>query len=436
MSTPAGRRPVEWSAARVRVLVADQFERSGLDGLAAIGCDVVHDPALKDEALAAALARDAGGGAGRPLDQGDRGDDGRRAPRPHRPRGRRLQHDRRRRRVGPRHLRLELPGPERGRRGRARVRPDPRARPADPGQRRRPAGRPLEQAGVREGPRPVRHDARAAGVREHRPGAGAPRPGVRLQPRHLGSTLRGRPRPRPDAVRPRPPSAGPDRRDRVVARRGRRAGRHPQRPPGARIPRPEGSSTRTFSDACGRARWSSTPPGPRWSTTTALADAVRERGIRVGLDVYPNEPTTGTAAFDDPLVALPGVYGTHHIGASTDQAQEAIAAEVVRIVASFSGHGPGAQRRQPRPADAGVPRAGHPPSGPAGRPRARVRAPPAGRHQRPGDREHRVRGRGGRDRPDQRRPRAVRRRSSTPSRPATRTSSASSSWRSSTTRTT
>ena len=67
----------------------------------------------------------------------------------------------------------------------------------------------------------------------------------------------------------------------------------------------------------------------------ALADAVRERGIRVGLDVYPNEPTAGTAAFDDPLVALPGVYGTHHIGASTDQAQEAIAAEVVRIVDAF-----------------------------------------------------------------------------------------------------
>ena len=71
----------------------------------------------------------------------------------------------------------------------------------------------------------------------------------------------------------------------------------------------------------------------------ALADAVRERGIRVGLDVYPNEPTTGTAAFADPLVALPGVYGTHHIGASTDQAQEAIAAEVVRIVASFTDTG-------------------------------------------------------------------------------------------------
>jgi D-3-phosphoglycerate dehydrogenase len=67
----------------------------------------------------------------------------------------------------------------------------------------------------------------------------------------------------------------------------------------------------------------------------ALADAVRDRGIRVGLDVYPDEPTTGTAEFGFPLVQSPGVYGTHHIGASTEQAQEAIAAETVRIVRSF-----------------------------------------------------------------------------------------------------
>jgi D-3-phosphoglycerate dehydrogenase len=67
----------------------------------------------------------------------------------------------------------------------------------------------------------------------------------------------------------------------------------------------------------------------------ALADAVRDRGIRVGLDVYPDEPTTGTADFSPPLLQSPGVYGTHHIGASTEQAQEAIAAETVHIVRSF-----------------------------------------------------------------------------------------------------
>ena len=67
----------------------------------------------------------------------------------------------------------------------------------------------------------------------------------------------------------------------------------------------------------------------------ALEQAVRERGIRVGLDVFANEPPGATGAFIDPLVALPNVYGTHHIGASTDQAQEAIAAETVRIIACY-----------------------------------------------------------------------------------------------------
>jgi D-3-phosphoglycerate dehydrogenase / 2-oxoglutarate reductase len=68
----------------------------------------------------------------------------------------------------------------------------------------------------------------------------------------------------------------------------------------------------------------------------ALAVAVRERGIRVGLDVFPHEPTAGTAEYHLDLLDLPGVYGTHHIGASTDQAQEAVAAETVRIVRSFA----------------------------------------------------------------------------------------------------
>ena len=67
----------------------------------------------------------------------------------------------------------------------------------------------------------------------------------------------------------------------------------------------------------------------------ALAAAVREKGLRVGLDVFAGEPTTGTGEFRPEIVGLPGVYGTHHIGASTDQAQEAIAAEAVRIVRVF-----------------------------------------------------------------------------------------------------
>jgi D-3-phosphoglycerate dehydrogenase / 2-oxoglutarate reductase len=67
----------------------------------------------------------------------------------------------------------------------------------------------------------------------------------------------------------------------------------------------------------------------------ALAAAVKEKGLRVGLDVYGAEPATATGEMADPIVSLPGVYGTHHIGASTDQAQEAIAAETVRIVRTY-----------------------------------------------------------------------------------------------------
>jgi D-3-phosphoglycerate dehydrogenase len=67
----------------------------------------------------------------------------------------------------------------------------------------------------------------------------------------------------------------------------------------------------------------------------ALADAVREKGLRVGLDVFATEPVVGEGEMTDPIVHLPGVIGTHHIGASTDQAQEAIAAETVRIIRSY-----------------------------------------------------------------------------------------------------
>jgi D-3-phosphoglycerate dehydrogenase len=67
----------------------------------------------------------------------------------------------------------------------------------------------------------------------------------------------------------------------------------------------------------------------------ALAAAVRAKSLRVGLDVFANEPAGATGSFSDELLALPNVYGTHHIGASTDQAQEAIAAETVRVIRSY-----------------------------------------------------------------------------------------------------
>jgi len=67
----------------------------------------------------------------------------------------------------------------------------------------------------------------------------------------------------------------------------------------------------------------------------ALINAMRERNIRAGLDVFANEPTSATGEFADEIAREANLYGTHHIGASTDQAQEAIAAETVRIIRAF-----------------------------------------------------------------------------------------------------
>ena len=71
----------------------------------------------------------------------------------------------------------------------------------------------------------------------------------------------------------------------------------------------------------------------------ALKEAIATKGIRAGLDVFEREPSGGTGAFEDEVGRLPGVVGTHHVGASTEQAQNAIAAEVVRIVAAFKASG-------------------------------------------------------------------------------------------------
>jgi D-3-phosphoglycerate dehydrogenase len=66
----------------------------------------------------------------------------------------------------------------------------------------------------------------------------------------------------------------------------------------------------------------------------ALLEAIRGRGLRAGLDVFPGEPKSGEAAFGDTELASLCVC-TPHLGASTDQAARAVAAEVVRIAEVF-----------------------------------------------------------------------------------------------------
>ncbi len=71
----------------------------------------------------------------------------------------------------------------------------------------------------------------------------------------------------------------------------------------------------------------------------ALEQVIKTRHIRVALDVFAAEPKEPTGEFKDSVVLLPGVYGTHHIGASTDQAQDAIASETVRIITAYKDTG-------------------------------------------------------------------------------------------------
>jgi D-3-phosphoglycerate dehydrogenase len=69
---------------------------------------------------------------------------------------------------------------------------------------------------------------------------------------------------------------------------------------------------------------------------SALYDAVRDRNIRAGLDVFAGEPSGGAGTVEDRIFELDGVIGTHHIGASTDQAQQAIADETVRVIREYA----------------------------------------------------------------------------------------------------
>jgi D-3-phosphoglycerate dehydrogenase len=71
----------------------------------------------------------------------------------------------------------------------------------------------------------------------------------------------------------------------------------------------------------------------------ALSAAIRAKHLRAGLDVFGRQPPGGEGPFEDGIVREAGVYGTHHCGASTDQAQQAVAAEVIRVVATYQKSG-------------------------------------------------------------------------------------------------
>ncbi len=67
----------------------------------------------------------------------------------------------------------------------------------------------------------------------------------------------------------------------------------------------------------------------------ALLATLQGGKLRAGLDVFDPEPAEATADFNDPILDLANLWGTHHIGASTEQAQEAIAEEAIRIIQTF-----------------------------------------------------------------------------------------------------
>jgi len=67
----------------------------------------------------------------------------------------------------------------------------------------------------------------------------------------------------------------------------------------------------------------------------ALLRALDTGRIRAGLDVWNNEPGSGQDSFTSPLARHPGVVGTHHIGASTDQAQRSVADGTVETIESY-----------------------------------------------------------------------------------------------------
>lgn len=70
--------------------------------------------------------------------------------------------------------------------------------------------------------------------------------------------------------------------------------------------------------------------------TQDLVQAMKAKQIRAALDVYEKEPKATDTAFDYSPFEGVDFYGTHHIGASTDQAQDAVAQRAVEIINHYA----------------------------------------------------------------------------------------------------
>jgi D-3-phosphoglycerate dehydrogenase len=66
-----------------------------------------------------------------------------------------------------------------------------------------------------------------------------------------------------------------------------------------------------------------------------LLEAIKEKNIRYACDVFKGEPEAKTGEVKSKLQDNPNVYVTHHIGASTAQAQDAVAEETINIINHF-----------------------------------------------------------------------------------------------------
>lgn len=66
-----------------------------------------------------------------------------------------------------------------------------------------------------------------------------------------------------------------------------------------------------------------------------LLEAIKEKNIRYACDVFKGEPEGKSGEVSSKLQNNPNIYVTHHIGASTQQAQDAVAEETIRIIKHF-----------------------------------------------------------------------------------------------------